>query len=164
LLTLLLQKIGAIRMATVLKTWPLSFPRDLDVRSAQLQGGEVIPLPPRKLWNGDATGTATLFEENGKQYYYVVLSKDTGSRGKTSSSHEVSEWLKDVGPGKLAEAGIRNVGIRVLGGAIGVGGALIGAVAAGIATLVVPKNVAKESFWQTEVRKGVPVTVVLLGF
>lgn len=151
-------------MPKLLKTWKFGFDSGLDVRSVHLAGGPVVPLPPRKLWSADADGAASLIEqEDGSKNLAVVLTK-AKQVGKTTKSSDFTSWLFKAGIDKITEKCIEHVGETVLGVGIGLSAAFVTPVVATATILLMPKEIATQSFWQFGTVDGATVTVVLIGF
>jgi hypothetical protein len=138
-------------MIIITQKWEdLPFEADLEVSAYTLNNGIRIPLPSRgKLWpkrKTKATFYRTKDDSNGKIVYRVTLVPE----GK--DAYWLKKWLTD----QAAESALTKIGAIMIGG-------IIGAAAAGVATVLVPTEAAETLMWETSCSEG-PVYGVTSGF
>jgi hypothetical protein len=129
--------------------WVFEFEADLDPGAYALPNGARVGLPRRgQLWPQRAT-VATFYRlqnDTGQAHYRVLLVP----RGK--DTYWLSKWLTS----QAAESALTKIGTIMIGG-------LLGAAAAGIATVLVPGETAETLMWKENSNEG-PVYGVTSGF
>jgi hypothetical protein len=135
---------------TVTDQWQFDFEADLDPGFYRLPNGVLVYLPARggPSWPKRETSAtfARLQNEAGQAHYRVLLVPN----GK--DSHSLLNWLI----GQAAESALSKIGAVMLGG-------IQGAITAGLATVLVPSEIAKTVMWKNSSEEG-PVYGVTSGF